>query len=68
MFKTVNMHFYYTVPPNLHPVVQVVTSMMINFFIVLPVSIGLFFWDNAKQLIEKKQYPEPKVILVTGAR
>ncbi|RGB28529.1 hypothetical protein C1646_745809 [Rhizophagus diaphanus] len=67
MFKTVNMHFYYTVPPNLHPVVQVVTSMMSNFFIVLPVSIGLFFWDNAKQLIEKKQYPEPKVILVTGA-
>lgn len=62
------MHFYYTVPPNLHPVVQVVTSMMINFFIVLPVSIGLFFWDNAKQLIEKKQYPEPKVILITGAR
>ncbi|CAG8676106.1 21685_t:CDS:2 [Rhizophagus irregularis] len=67
MFKTFNMHFYYTVPPNLHPVVQVVTSMMINFFIVLPVSIGLFFWDNAKQLIEKKQYPEPKVILITGA-
>ncbi|PKK71231.1 NAD(P)-binding protein [Rhizophagus irregularis] len=67
MFKTVNMHFYYTVPPNLHPVVQVVMSMMINFFIVKPVSIGLFFWDNAKQLIEKKQYPELKVILITGA-
>ncbi|GBB84763.1 hypothetical protein RclHR1_11330004 [Rhizophagus clarus] len=62
-----NMQFYFTVPPNLHPIVQVLSSMIINLFIVLPVSIGLFFWDNAKQLIEKRKYPEPKVILVTGA-
>jgi hypothetical protein len=62
------MQFYFTVPPSLQPIVQVIISTIINIFIVLPVSIGLFFWDNAKQLVEKKNYPEPKVILVTGAR
>lgn len=63
-----DMQFYFTVPPNLQPIVQVISILIFNIFVVLPVSFGLFFWDNAKQLIEKKRYPEPKVILVTGAR
>jgi len=54
-------------PPTLQPTVQTFLSVIINLFIVLPISIGLFVWDNAKQLIEKRKYPEPKVILITGA-
>ncbi|CAB5371406.1 unnamed protein product [Rhizophagus irregularis] len=52
-------------------VIQIESQFKTEFYLdgsyMLPVSIGLFFWDNAKQLIEKKQYPEPKVILITGA-
>lgn len=57
---------YLTVPPTLQPFVQVLMSIIVNS-IVLPISIGLFAWDSAKQLIEKGCYPEPRVILITGA-